>query len=70
MRRVVTIVMAVNLGYFRIECTVASVIGSVSLFADSIDFLEDTAVNAMILILPAAAVSAGTGTASAVAGGL
>src|SRR5258705_11960267 len=50
LRQVVTVVMALNLGYFGIEFAVASVIGSVSLFADSIAFLEDTAVNAMILI--------------------
>jgi Co/Zn/Cd efflux system component len=39
-----------NFGYFFIEFAVALRIGSVSLFADSIDFLEDTAVNVLILI--------------------
>ena len=39
-----------NLGYFGVEFGVALAIGSVSLFADSIDFLEDAAVNGLILI--------------------
>lgn len=47
--RAVTLVAVANLGYFFIEFSVAVHIGSVSLFADSIDFLEDTAVNALIL---------------------
>ena len=42
-------VALLNLGYFGIEFAVALSIGSVSLFADSIDFLEDTAVNLLIL---------------------
>ncbi len=37
-----------NFGYFWIEVAVALAIGSVSLFADSIDFLEDTAINILI----------------------
>lgn len=43
-------VAALNLGYFFIEFTVARVIGSVSLFADSIDFLEDASVNFLVLV--------------------
>ncbi len=50
LRRTVAIVAGLNLAYFVIEVTVALVIGSVSLFADSVDFLEDTAVNALIFI--------------------
>ena len=50
LRRTVAIVAAANLGYFGIEFAVAVVIGSVSLFADSIDFLEDAAVNLLILV--------------------
>ena len=50
LRKVVRIVMALNLGYFGIEFAVALAIGSVSLFADSIDFLEDTSVNFLILV--------------------
>lgn len=48
--RAVTIVALLNLGYFGVEFAVALTIGSVSLFADSIDFLEDTAVNFLILV--------------------
>jgi len=50
MRRAVRLVALLNLGYFGVEFTVARSIGSVSLFADSIDFLEDTAVNLLILV--------------------
>ncbi len=39
-----------NLSYFGIEFFVASAIGSVSLFADSIDFLEDTSINFLIIV--------------------
>ena len=39
-----------NLAYFFIEFAVAQKIGSVSLFADSIDFLEDTSVNFLIAV--------------------
>ena len=49
LRRVVLIVAALNLAYFGIEFAVALAIGSVSLFADSIDFLEDASVNLLIL---------------------
>ena len=50
LRRAVTAVALLNLAYFGVEFTVARAIGSVSLFADSIDFLEDTAVNGLILV--------------------
>jgi Co/Zn/Cd efflux system component len=50
LRRAVSWAAALNLGYFAVEFAVARHIGSVSLFADSIDFLEDTAVNALILV--------------------
>lgn len=43
-------VAALNFGYFFVEFAVASAIGSVSLLADSVDFLEDTAVNTLIFI--------------------
>lgn len=39
-----------NLAYFGVEFAVATAIGSVSLFADSVDFLEDTAVNLLIVL--------------------
>jgi Co/Zn/Cd efflux system component len=50
LRRVVAIVAALNFGYFGIEFAVALAIGSVSLFADSIDFLEDASINLLILL--------------------
>jgi Co/Zn/Cd efflux system component len=42
-------VALLNLGYFGVEFAVALNIGSVSLFADSVDFLEDALVNVLIL---------------------
>ena len=50
LRETVRLVAALNLGYFGVEFAVALGIGSVSLFADSIDFLEDTSINFLILI--------------------
>jgi Co/Zn/Cd efflux system component len=49
LRQTVRTVAALNLGYFGIEFAVALAIGSVALFADSVDFLEDGAVNLLIL---------------------
>jgi divalent metal cation (Fe/Co/Zn/Cd) transporter len=39
-----------NLAYFGVEFAVALTAGSVALFADSVDFLEDAAVNLLILV--------------------
>src|SRR5260221_911195 len=50
LRRVVILVAILNLAYFGVEFAVALAIGSVSLFADSIDFLEDASVNLLIAI--------------------
>jgi Co/Zn/Cd efflux system component len=50
LRRVVTAVALLNLAYFGVEFAVALAIGSVSLFADSVDFLEDASVNLLILM--------------------
>jgi Co/Zn/Cd efflux system component len=50
LRRVVLIVALLNLGYGVFECAVALRIGSVSLFADSVDFFEDTSVNLLIFL--------------------
>jgi Co/Zn/Cd efflux system component len=50
MRRIVRLAAILNLSYFGVEFAVALAIGSVSLFADSIDFLEDTALNFLILL--------------------
>ena len=47
-RRALLIVASLNLIYFFIELLGAVKINSVSLFADSIDFLEDTFVNLLI----------------------
>jgi Co/Zn/Cd efflux system component len=49
LRRAVAVVALLNLSYFGVEFAVALTIGSVSLFADSIDFLEDATVNGLIL---------------------
>ena len=49
LRETVRLVAALNLGYFGVEFAVALAIGSVSLFADSIDFLEDASINFLIL---------------------
>lgn len=48
LRRAVLMVALFNLAYFGVEFAVALRIGSVSLFADSVDFLEDTSVNLLI----------------------
>src|SRR5207249_8227054 len=50
LRRAVMLVALLNLSYFGVEFAVAISIGSVSLFADSIDFLEDASVNGLILV--------------------
>ena len=50
LRRVVLVVAALNFGYFFVEFGVALAAGSVSLLADSVDFLEDTAVNLLIAV--------------------
>ena len=47
-RRVVRLVALLNLSWFGVEFAVARAIGSVSLFADSIDFLEDASINLLI----------------------
>ena len=49
-RRTLYLVAGLNLAYFAVEFVAAHIIGSVALFADSIDFLEDAAVNALILL--------------------
>lgn len=49
-RRTVLVVALLNLGYFGVEFAVALAIGSVSLFADSVDFLEDASINILIFL--------------------
>ncbi|MCC6201605.1 MAG: cation transporter [Gammaproteobacteria bacterium] len=48
LRRIVGLVALLNLAYFGVEFAVAVAIGSVSLFADSVDFIEDASVNFLI----------------------
>lgn len=48
LHRTVLIVALLNLAYFGVEFAIALGIGSVSLFADSVDFLEDASVNLLI----------------------
>lgn len=50
LRKVVIVVAILNLAYFGVEFAVALAIGSVSLFADSVDFLEDASVNFLIAV--------------------
>jgi len=50
LRGAVLAVALLNLAYFGVEFTVALAIGSVSLFADSVDFLEDASVNILIAV--------------------
>jgi Co/Zn/Cd efflux system component len=50
LRAAVGLVAALNLAYFGVEFAVALRIGSVSLFADSVDFLEDASVNILIAV--------------------
>lgn len=49
LRSVVRVVALLNLSYFGVEFAVATAIGSVSLFADSIDFLEDASIHLLIV---------------------
>src|SRR5712672_2639604 len=50
LRGIIRLVAVLNVAYFGIEFTVALAIGSVSLFADSIDFLEDASINFLIAV--------------------
>lgn len=50
LRRAVALVALLNLAYAGVEGAVALSIGSVSLFADAVDFLEDTAINVLVLV--------------------
>ena len=50
LRQTVLLVALLNLVYFGVEFGVAIAIGSVSLFADSVDFLEDASINILIAV--------------------
>lgn len=47
-RRTILTVAFLNAAYFVVEFVMAIDLGSVSLFADSVDFLEDTAINLLV----------------------
>ena len=50
LRRTALIVALLNLAYFSVEIVVSGRIQSVALYADSADFLEDAAVNILIVV--------------------
>ena len=50
LQRTVLVVALINLAYFFVEFTVALTAESVSLLADSVDFLEDTSINLLIFV--------------------
>ena len=50
LRQTVLLVALLNLAYFGVEFGVAIAIASVSLFADSVDFLEDASINLLIAV--------------------
>lgn len=50
LRKTASVVAALNLAYFTIEFGVGRAIGSVALFADSVDFLEDASVNILVFL--------------------
>ena len=50
LRHVIRVAVLLNLAYFGVEFAVALAIGSVSLFADSVDFLEDASISFLILL--------------------
>lgn len=49
LRATLKTVVALNLAYFCIEIVAGLAIGSVSLFADSVDFLEDASISLLVL---------------------
>ncbi|MFZ9100099.1 MAG: cation transporter [Candidatus Planktophila sp.] len=50
LRNVVALVAVLNLAYFCVEFSFAQIYGSLALLSDSLDFLEDAAVNLLILV--------------------
>lgn len=68
LREAVRLVAIFNLAYFCVEFAVALHIGSVSLVADSIDFLEDASVNFLILFALAWSATARVRVGMALAG--
>ena len=49
-QRIILLVAILNLAYFGVEFGVAIAIRSVSLFADSVDFLEDASINLLMAL--------------------
>jgi Co/Zn/Cd efflux system component len=49
LRTILGCIVALNLAFFAVEFSVAAAIGSVSLFADSVDFVEDATLNLLVL---------------------
>ena len=68
LRSAIRLVALLNLAYFGIEFAVALSIESVSLVADSIDFLEDASVNFLILLALEWSAAARSRTGMALAG--
>lgn len=50
LRNAALVALLLNLGFFFVEFGVARAIGSVALFADSVDFLEDCGVNLLLVL--------------------
>lgn len=50
LRRTALLVAVLNLLWFFVQTAAAIVLGSVSLFADAVDYLEDTAINLLIVL--------------------
>lgn len=48
LRRAVFWVAAINLAWFSVQVTAASILGSIALLADAVDYLEDTAINLLV----------------------
>lgn len=53
LQRAALVVAGLNLAYFFVEFSVAAAIGSASLMADAVDFLEDAAINVLIVLAAA-----------------
>lgn len=50
LRQTVITVALINLAWFFVQMSIALAIGSISLLADGVDYLEDTAVNILIAV--------------------
>lgn len=50
LRRAAFLVATINLLWFLVQVAAASMLGSVSLMADAVDYLEDTAINLLVAL--------------------